>query len=732
MTRTDVPRLPWAMWLVSLFCLAAVGGCENFDWPAGTRHAGLPVAVAEAPDAAAAAAPARETSRLSRAAGDTANVSPVLAQAEFLRGTGVLALAVRTERSQVTVSEIGAVTLNFANAEIREVIDAVLGDTLGSSYIIDPRVQGTVTIRTTAPLARENVIPVLEDALAFNGAAMTFADGVYRVLPLDQAAAGLTSPVVRPTKNQLAGGFGIYIVPLKFVGAAALRAVLEPFSGGGRVLRVDADRNLLIFAGTGSEARDLLEMVEIFDIDWLAGMSFALLPLRVADPKTVVEELSAIFSPDNGGPLAGLVRFMPIERLNAILAISAQPIYLDRAQEWVSRLDRGQGGVGRRMFVYYLENARAADIADILTQVFAGGQSTARTSPRATLAPGATAVELATPDLAAAGAEVAPAAAEPPQTAPAERGGGATSAPVIQEGGQIRIIADETNNAIVLLATEAEYRMIESTVRRLDVMPLLVLIEATIAEVSLTDELRYGLNWFFREGNNELSFSSLTTGAISSQFPGFSYLLGAGIDARVVLNALDEVTDVNVISSPQLMVLDNQSARLQVGDQVPIATQSAVSVTDADARVVNSIQYQDTGVILKVMPRVNAGGLVLLEIEQEVSSVVATTTSQLDSPTIQQRQIQSTIAVQSGETIALGGLIRDDQTEGFSGVPLLGRIPLLGSLFRVKTTTKVRTELLILITPHVVGDQREARAVTEELRSRMRTLEPLEQRIRAR
>ena len=618
-------RFVWR--IAALLCLAVAGGCESSNSPFGPSNIVTTATVGEAPDAAPAAKPAPETRRSSRPEGGARGVAPVLAEAEFIRGTGVLARVISSERSRVVVAEDGGVTLNFANADIREVIDAVLGDTLGSSYVIHPSVQGTVTVRTTAPLERSKVIPALEDVLALNGAAMTFADGVYRVLPLNEAAAGLTSPVVRPTKQQLAGGFGIHIIPLQFVGAAALREMLEPFTGGGRVLRIDTDRNLLIFAGTGSETSDLLELVEVFDVDWLAGMSFALLPLRVADPQTVVEELNAIFSPDDDGPLAGIVRFLPIDRLNAALAISPQPIYLDRAQEWVSRLDRGQGGAGRRIFVYYLENARASEIADILTQVFDRGQRSGRPPPRPALAPGATALELAAEGVALAEDQPVP-------TTPVERGPGVTSAALIEESDQIRIIADETNNALVVLATEAEYRMIDTTLRRLDVLPLQVLIEATIAEVSLTDELRYGLNWFFREGNNEVSFSSLTSGAIASQFPGFSYLLGAGIDARVVLNALDEITDVNVISLPQLMVLDNQSARLQVGDQVPIATQSAVSVTDPDAPVVNSIQYQDTGVILEVKPRVNAGGLVLLEIAQEVSSVVATTTSQLDSPTI--------------------------------------------------------------------------------------------------
>jgi general secretion pathway protein D len=282
----------------------------------------------------------------------------------------------------------------------------------------------------------------------------------------------------------------------------------------------------------------------------------------------------------------------------------------------------------------------------------------------------------------------------------------------------------------VILATSAEYRMIEATLKRLDITPLQVLIEVTIAEVGLIDDLRYGLQWFFESGDASATFSSLASGAVASAFPGFSFVF-AGSDARVVLNALTEITDVRVISSPQLMVLDNQSARLQVGDQVPIAIQSSVTVNDPDAPIVNSIQFRDTGVILEVTPRVNAGGLVVLDVLQEVSDVVETTTSDIDSPTIQQRFIQSTVAVQSGDTVALGGLIRDRQEESVSGLPLLSEIPILGNLFKTTEVIERRTELLVLITPRVVRNRREALEVTDELRRRLSTLGPLEKEIQA-
>ncbi len=266
--------------------------------------------------------------------------------------------------------------------------------------------------------------------------------------------------------------------------------------------------------------------------------------------------------------------------------------------------------------------------------------------------------------------------------------------------------------------------------QKLDIRPLQVLIEATIAEVSLNDELRYGLQWFFKSGASEFLLTEATSGAaVVPTFPGFSYLLGM-TDIRVVLDALDSVTDFKVISSPQLMVLDNETATLTVGDEVPVATQQSTTTDEANPRTINSIQFRDTGIILEVTPRVNASGLVQLDISQEASEVVETSTSGIDSPTIQQRKVKSTIAIQSGQTVALGGLIKDKRTKSSTGIPVLSRIPILGALFGSKANTGTRTELLILITPQVIRNQREAQVVTEELRKRVRALAPLDERIK--
>jgi general secretion pathway protein D len=652
---------------------------------------------------------------------------------EIFRGTGIMTNPVRVDTSRVS-SEGGAVTLNFVDAEVREVVDVILGEMLGVSYLIDPQVQGKVTARTTEPIERKALIPALENILALNGSALVRVNGLYKVLPVEDATSSISAPLLSSRDRYKSQGYGLHIIPLRYASAIEVLDIVQSFVGPGRVLRADTRRNLLLFAGNGSEAADLAEMVGVFDVDWMRGMSFGLFPMEVANASELVKELEIVFFTGSAAGLDGVVRFIPIERLNAVLVISPQPRYLDQAQNWIERLDRGTEGSGRRIFVYHVQNKRASDLANVLGQIFTGESVGGRTLPRASVAPGLR------PSVVGAaraqrqqsdGAEGAEEGA-PRQNIRSVESTIAQAVDVAADTGEIRIIADETTNALVVLATLSEYRMIEATLRRLDVVPLQVLIEVTIAEVSLQDELQYGLQWFFSEGNSSAALSNFESGIPTSSFPGFSYVFASN-SARVVLNALTEVTDVNIISSPQLMVLDNQTARLQVGDQVPVATKSSVpvdTINNADFNSVNEIELRDTGVILEVTPRVNASGLVTMDVLQEVSDVVSTTTSEIDSPTIQQRQIQSTVAVQSGQTIALGGLIVDDAQDGYSGVPVLSSIPIFGNLFKTTTESKLRQELLVLITPRVVRDQGEAQDVTEELRRRLSGFDDLEKVLR--
>ena len=685
---------------------------------------------------------AAEGAGMAEAAGKpaTAGDQPIAAEApreadvsEIIKGTGKFIDRKAAARSAVAVTPTGDITLNFADADIREVVRSVLGDTLGANYVLSPKVQGKVTAHTSRPLPRSALLATLENILRLHGAVLVEADGVYKVLPASEATSGAIRP--RLGKGARGRGFGVQIVPLEFIAAAEMEKILQPFTTTGSILRVDKARNLLLLAGTRQELGNLLDIVGIFDVDWLAGTSVALVQLKYTEAKDVIEDLAKVFGSQADGPMAGLVRFEPIERLNAVLVMSSRPAYIKKVQDWIDRFDRTGDEAGRRLFVYYVENGRAADLAATLGQIF--GTAAAPAPARAALAPGLKPVEVRTEKTVARTTakpgEKPPATGQPQpmgaKKTPAPKGAKAAAIDIEGES-EIRIIADEANNALVILATPADYRMVESAIKKLDIVPLQVLIEVTVAEVTLNDNLKYGIEWFFRSGSASFTLTEGTDSAIDQLFPGFSLFLNTA-SADVVLNALDSVTDVNIISSPQLMVLDNQTATLQVGDQVPFATQSAVSVDDPGAPIVNAIQQVDTGVILSVTPRVNPGGLVIMEIEQEVSEAVATTSStSTASPTIRRSKISTTVAVQSGETVALGGLIQDTRTRKTQGIPLLSRLPIVGPLFGSKQDDTDRTELLVLITPRVVRNMDEARRVTDELRRRVRAVQPLGERIR--
>ncbi len=708
----------------------------------------------------AATTPQRQPQPLSGAGRPKSLPPDQLRTPKIFRGTPP-PLQQQTEAAEPSAPGAGQATaLNFVDADIREVVRVVLGDILKKNYIIDPRVQGTVTMQSSGRLEEAELVSTLETVLAVNGAALVGEPDAYRIVPAVEAPRHVISPSVGVLRAARAPGYSIRVVPLNFVAAGEMNKILEPLAPEGAILRVDEERNLIVLGGQRQDLDSLLETVDVFDVNWMAGMSFGLFPLKFAEAGPMAEELTQLIGQKSSTPGGKLLRFMPIERLNMILAISPQPKYLEQARTWVARLDQSDEA-GRRLYVYYVQNGRASDVASVLNQVFSPEppQDTAGPAePTPTFTSldfvGSTGTgnrrdrtgqlrggrrgfvdEQRTGQQGAAGAAPAPgstAAGRQPIAGEGRTGaaaeGGADTAITIMGEEQMRIIADETTNALVILATPADYEMLLSAIEKLDIVPLQVLVEATIAEVTLNDDLRYGVQWFLDTKAGEFTFSVLEDGAVSSIFPGFSYLLRVA-DSRIVVNALEEVTDVKVISSPSLMVLDNKTARLQVGDEVPIATQSRVSSTDADAPIVNSIQFVDTGVILSITPRVNAGGLVLMDIEQEVSDAVETTTSGIDSPTIQQRRVLSSVAVQSGETIALGGLIREFKSDTTFAVPILSKIPLIGALFRDVTDDLFRTELLVLITPKAVSSMREARAVTKELRSRIRSVEPLSRKI---
>jgi general secretion pathway protein D len=436
------------------------------------------------------------------------------------------------------------------------------------------------------------------------------------------------------------------------------------------------------------------QLLASLDVDQMMGMSFALVPLRDASAATVASEATQMFGADNDNTF----RILPIQRINAVLLMTRSAESLARAKGWVERLDQ-TGSDNRQVRVFPIQNRRAGDLAKILNGVLLGQAASSAETPAASNANAA----LGAHGRIEPAALVATADASPPEP----------GNPL--QGAQVR--ADTATNSLVVMARPETYGLIESAIRRLDVLPTQVLIEATIAEVGLNDTLRYGVRWYLQQGLHGVSLNDGTAG--SSNLPGFNYVFNVP-QGRLVMNALEKVTDLEVISSPALTVLDNETATLKVGDQVPIATRSARSVTNPEAPIVNDIELKDTGIILTVTPRVNASGIVMLDISQEVSDVVPTSTSAIDSPTIRQRKINSSVAVQSGAEIVLGGLISSSRQAGKDGIPGLKDIPIIGAAFTSDSVKeKHKSELLIIIRPTVIANRADLFRVTEEIKAGM-------------
>jgi general secretion pathway protein D len=615
------------------------------------------------------------------------------------------------------ISDDGGITLNFVDADVRDIAKAVLGDFLGLNYSVGANVTGTVTIQTSRPIAKADALPVLEQALQLNGLALVKHGAIYNIVPLADArhqSGGVASGRRASTEP----GFGVQIVPLKYVGAAQMQHLLEPLVPSQAVIYADPSRNFLVIQGSQAERAAMVDEIGLFDVDWLSKMSFALLTPKYTDVNSLTKEMSEILGGEHSA-LAEFVRLVPIQRLNAILAISSQPRYLAQLQQWMDRLDQPGQGYERRFFFYPVQNARATDLAEALNRSIYG----AKYQPPADSDNGNSNDGFAEPTFGGASAPppaTTPAAAAP---APGQDTPGSADAPT-----NVTVTVDKANNALLIYGTPQQFSVIADVLHHMDVAPIQVQLEAVIAEVTLNDGLQYGVQYFYQPNNkHELVLSDSNSTNITPALPGFSYLFTQGTNIKVVLSALSQVTHVEVISSPNVMVLNNGTALLQVGSQVPIATGQAVSVSSGGAPIVNSIQYHATGVILKVTPSVNRSGLVTLDVLQEVSNVAtdADPNSTLGSPTFAERKVKSTVAIHDNETVALGGLISSNHTRGSSGIPFLSEIPYVGGLFGTKTDTTDRTELMVLITPHVIENLEAARAVTEELRQKFPTIAPL-------
>lgn len=701
--------------VLALCVNAAIAG---FPGRAPADGPGPPKALGYPPPVAAAPLPAPEQPQTNAQSSPTSKAGssgegPEAPNAQLIEGTGEF---VNTPSSTDIESRdaAGDITLDFADADVRDVIRSVLGEILKVPYVIDPLVNGRLTLKTGSPIRPDAVLPALETALKIDGAAIVVTDGVYTIVPL-ATAQKQSAQVTTASIQSGTAGYGIEVVPLKFISADEMQKVLDPLVPQGGILRVDPQRNLIFLAGTEPERASIRATIALFDVDYLKGMSFALIQPQHVDVGTLSTELAKIFD-QTSSPIAGLVRLIPIARINTLLVLTARASYLHEVSRWVARLDVVPVTPGRQLHYYRLQSAHADDVAQTLGELFGGAGTPRWTDQNPSMSMNGQAGTPSTSQYGqgpsgsfaqpAQGSQFASSAQPPDHIAPpGTANGGSADAP--------QIVTDEANNALIIRADAAEYDSIEKIIRQMDVTPDQVMIEATIVEVTLNDTLQYGVEWYFRSGNQ--TFAQAATGTPAASFPGFGFTYTVP-NLSVAMSALGTLSKITVISSPKLLTLDNRPATLEVGDQVPIVTQTAVSSSAADAPLVSTVQQLATGVILSVTPRIGSSGMVFLTIAQEVSEAVPTTIGFTQSPTIQQRKIQTTVAIADGATVALGGMIRRSQTSGNSGVPYLKDIPVLGGVFGSQNDTRERTELLVFLTPRVVRSPLAAAAVTDDLR----------------
>ena len=574
--------------------------------------------------------------------------------------------------------------LNFVDAPVADAVRAIVGEALGETVLVSDGVDGRITLTSPEPAPVSVALSALETVLTESGLVLIERDSGFLLTRANSARPNM------PTQTSDLG-YGGRIVPVTHTDPTAILGLIDPFLTSEMEAVPLDDAGVIVLAGPGTEVRAAENAIRTFDRPFLTDRVFGMFELQYVNAQTAKTEVDLVL--DGLGMARSNTRTIALPRLNLLFVTTRDRSQFNQIRDFIERFDRPSGGDTRRLRYYVARNAPAATLAAQISAAFAGGA-------------------------AGDGASF-----EPRFSGDGQGDGGDDQR---EEEGRLAIIPDLLNNALIIRATDQEYREIVELVERMDVMPPQVLIEATIAEVRLIDGLNFGVRWFFEnqsgDGLSEFGFSDADDGAVGPSYPGFNYAF-TGTDLTATLSALNSITDVTVLSAPSIMVQNNQTAHLQVGDEVPIVTQTATSVADGNAPIVSAVELRETGVILQVTPRINASGLVVLDVNQEVSSVRPTTTSGIDSPTIQKLEFTSTVAVRSSNTIALGGLIRETRSDNEAGIPGLGRIPVVGNAFRSRELSSERSELVIFLTPRIISTDDDAAEALMHVRRELEALE---------
>ena len=639
------------------------------------------------------------------------------------------------------------VSLNFNRAELVEVIH-VLAQHLKLTYTIDPEVKGSVTIYSADPLKKEDLFPIFHQVLRINGAVAVKSGDMYRISPIKDGKG-----LVRPVGEGKEDGYALQVVPVRFFSVGEMKKLLTPFvTPGGEIL--DYPRgNFFIIVDLPSNIQRLMEIRDLIDVGTLTGTRMEIYQPKVASAEELASEMAKIMQlyASSAAQSEGFAaQFLAIPRINQLLVISHSEAAWTYAKRWLERIDAVGEGPGRRVFIYPVENGKATELADILNQVLGqtsgARRETPRTlqdlhrgttptpgpsgAPRPSLPPlGGSAPSQGTQSSPFGAFAAAPAPAEPPRQAVPPPGAAPTAPPVqpARPQEQLRVVPDPATNSLIIYGTAQEFQNIKNILKELDLMPRQVLLDVLIAEVTLGDDMTFGIEY---EILRELSGKgdSFTTAVapspvqIGQTVGGLRALVGRGGQVRALIKALKTDSRVKVLSSPSILATDNRPARIQVGSEEPIPTGTITSQVGTVAQS-TSIQYRNTGRILTIIPQVNSQGLVHLQIKAEVSARgVDSKIGQDTFPSFDTRDAETTAVVQDGEALVIGGIITDRKSRSRTGIPYLMDIPVLGRFFGVTTDEVDRTELLMLITPRVIRNREEAKSVTDEFKEKLSTV----------
>jgi general secretion pathway protein D len=623
----------------------------------------------------------------------------ILAIAPALPPSLVLAAAPAAEKGE----HAEEYAFGFHDADVSQVAEEILGSTLGLTYTVDPGITGKISFRIDRKLTRTQLLEAFEAALAANDVVMVRQGDSISLMPRAKAkgAAGLR------TANERGGraGYEVVAVPLSWALPSEVAKALEAVGSSGIVVYQSDKQGLLMLGGDGREIDAALQTVRVFDHSGLEGSHIRWFELEKAPAMTVAGDLEKVMQTSG---VSG-VSIIPLKRLNGIFVLGHTPEAIEATGEWIKRLDEPSKDQGPTLWVYHPRNVAAESLGQTLNGAVAGRAAT----PTPGMAMGGAGLSL--PGMQGGGFTAAPAPQPPPP--PAAAGMGSNSQTFFSaEDDPVRISVDKDSNTLLISASPAKWLQVQKILAEIDRPPRQILIEASILEVTLNDNFAFGVDFSVMGANSKLSVMSSgnSNGGVTPSFPG----LGVSyIDKTIAaaISALKAKTNVEVVSAPKIMTLDNHAAHLQVGDQVPVVTQSAQQTTSPNAPIVVSTDYRSTGVLLSVTPRITGDDNIVLDVTQEVSAAASTTSSGIDSPTISQRHMESSLILHDGGTVALGGLITSTRTKGSTGVPWLKDIPVAGKLFTNENKSLSRTELIVLLSAAVIRDQDSSDRVLDNL-----------------